>query len=163
LEADLTPPQIQFWSLVAVIAIAVLNLALIPLLKGAMKGQVGELKDQFEKIVETHNVSDYAHPAMTRAAREEVDRVADNAQSSAAGVAKTAQEAAAGVAKTAQEAVSKVAADAAAAVAKVSERIEAQFEKIRAEMSGLRKEVADLRLELASSQHGRIRKIAREA
>ena len=156
----MTPVQLQFWSLVAVIVIAVLNLALIPLIKGAMKGQVGELRNQFEKMIEVHNISDYAHPAMTRAARDEVDRVADNAQSSAAGVAKTAQEAAARVATTAQEAVSKVAADAADAVSKVREQIEAQFEKIRAEISGLREEIVDLRLELAST--GRVRKTARK-
>ena len=157
----MTHDEIQFWSLIAVIVIAALNIALIPLIKGAMQGQVEKLRGQFEKMIETHNGSEYAHPAMTRAAREEVDRVADNAQSSAAGVAKTAQEAAAGVAKNAQEAVSKVAADAADAVSKVRERIEAQFEKIRLEIDGLRKEIVDLRLELASSEHGRIRKTAR--
>lgn len=159
----MTPSDLQFWSLVATVAIAVFNLALIPLIKGAMQGQVEKLKTQFEGMIETHNISEYAHPAMTRSAREEVDRVAGAAQSSAAGVAKIAQEAAAGVAKTAQDAVSKVAADARDAVERVRDGIEKQFERIRGEISGLRKEIEELRLELASSQHGRIRKTERGA
>lgn len=158
----MTSTELQFWSLAAVVVIAALNLALIPLIKGAMKGQVGELRGQFEKMIEAHNASDYAHPVMTRSAREEVDRVAESAQSSAAGVAKIAQDAAAGVAKTAQENVAKVADDARDAVARVRDGIEKQFEKIHTEIDRLRNEIVELRLELASSQHGRIRKAVRD-
>lgn len=144
----MTPQQLQLWSLVAVIVIAALNVALIPLIKGAMQGQVEKLKGRFEKMIEVHNESQYSHPGMTLAARNEVDRVADNAQSAAAGVAKTAQEAAAGVAKTAQENVSKVASDAQEAVSKVRDGIDAQLEKMRDEIHGLREEFSKFRLEV---------------
>jgi gas vesicle protein len=144
----MTPVQLQFWSLIAGFAIAVFNIALIPLIKGAMRGQVSGLREQFGKMIETHNASDYAHPGMTRAAREEVDRVAESAQASAAAVAKTAQEAAAGVAKTAQEAVSKVAEDAESAVSKVRDAIEKQLEKMREEVHALREEFSKFRLEV---------------
>src|ERR1035437_797784 len=144
----MTSTELQFWSLIAVVVIAVLNLALLPLLKGAMQGQVEKLRGQFEKMVEVHNESQYSHPAMTLAARNEVDRVADNAQLSAASVAKTAQEAAAAVAKTAQEAVSKGASDAENAVSKVRDGIDAQLEKMRDEVHALREEFSKFRLEV---------------
>jgi cell division septum initiation protein DivIVA len=157
----MTSSDLQFWSLIAAVVIAALNIALIPLLKGAAKGQIEMLRSQFEKMIEVHNESKYAHPDMTLAARNEVDRVADNAQSSAAGVAKIAQEAAAGVAKTAQEAVAKVAADASEAVSKVRDGIEAQLEKMRGEIHGLREEFSAFRLEVVKSRmtqrSGRVR------
>jgi cell division septum initiation protein DivIVA len=145
----MTSVQLQFWSLITILAIALLNIALIPLLKSAMKGHVSNLREQFEKMIEAHNASDYAHPAMTRIARDEVDRVAEAAQSSAAAVARTAQEAAAGVAKTAQEAVSKVASDAEGAVSKVRDGIDQQLEKMRDDIHGLREEFGKFRLEVA--------------
>lgn len=148
----MTPLSTQFWSLVLAAVVAALNIALIPLLKGAAKGQIEMLRSRFEKMIEVHNESKFAHPGMTLAARTEVDRVADNAQSSAAGVAKTAQEAAAAVAKTAQEAVSKVAEDARTAVGKVREGIEAQLEKMRSEIHALREEFSAFRLEIAKSR-----------
>lgn len=158
----MTPPNVQFWSLVAVIVIAAFNLALIPLLKGAMQGQVEKLRGQFEKMIEVHNESQYAHPAMTLSAREEVDRVAETAQSSAAAVAKTAQEAAADVAKTAREAVSRVALDAENAVAKVRDGIEKEFKEMRGEIHGLRDEFYKFRLEVAGWKPRVVSKFVRE-
>jgi hypothetical protein len=144
-----TSSDITFWSLIATLAIAALNVALIPLIKSAMQGQVEKLKGHFDVMIETHNVSQYAHPAMTRAARDEVDRVADSAQTAAAGVAKIAQEAAADVAKTAQEAVSKVAKDAAESVSGVRDGISTQFKEMRGEIHALRQDLAAFRLEVA--------------
>lgn len=145
----MTALQLQFWSLMAAVALGILNLTLIPLIKNAQKGQVSELREQFEKMIATHNESLYSHPSMTLVARNEVSRVAETAQSAAAAVAKTAQEAAADVAKTAREAVSKVALDAEEAVVRVRDGIEGHLEKMRKEIHTLGEEFAAFRLEVA--------------
>lgn len=146
--------DIQLLSLILAASAALLNIILIPLVKSASRGVVVEL-------VNEHNEDANAHPARTLAARDEVARVANNAQDAVARVATFAQEAAAKVAVTAQDAAARVASNAQEAVVKVHDGIEAQFEKIRIELGELRKEIVDLRLELASAPHVRVRKTAR--
>jgi hypothetical protein len=149
----MTSANMELLSLCLAAGAALLNIILIPLVKSASRGAVVEL-------IAEHNEDANAHPARTMAARDEVLKVAANAQDAVARVAVVAQEAAAKVAITAQDAAARVAANAQDAVGKVHDGIEAQFEKVRDEVREVRKEIVDLRLELASAQHGRLRKEA---
>ena len=110
------------------------------------------------ELLDEHNDDPNSHPARTMAARDEVAKVANNAQEAVVKVAGFAQEAAAKVAVTAEAAAARVAASAQDAVVKVHDGIEAQFEKVHIEIRELRGEIVDLRLEFVSLQHGRPRK-----
>ena len=150
----MTPAEMQLASLILAASAALLNIILIPLVKSSMRGEVVKLLDE-------HDDDPNAHPARTMAAREEVSKVANNAQEAVVRVASFAQEAAAKVAVTAEAAAAKVAVSAQDAVVKVHDGIESQFEKVHSEISDLRKESVSLRLELAHT--GRIRKAERGA
>jgi cell division septum initiation protein DivIVA len=136
--------NVQLISLILAAGAALLNIILIPLVKSASRGAVVEL-------VAEHNEDVNAHPARTLAAREEVSRVATNAQDAVSRVATIAQDAAAKVAISAQDAAARVAANAQDAVAKVHDGIEAQFEKVHREIHELRSEVSDVRVALAAA------------
>jgi hypothetical protein len=139
-----TSADIQLLSLILAASAALLNIILIPLVKSAARGTVVE-------VVAEHNEDANAHPARTLAARDEVLKVASNAQDAVAKVATIAQDAAAKVAITAQDAAARVAANAQDAVAKVHDGIEAQFEKVHREIHELRSEVSDVRVALAAA------------
>ena len=150
----MTPAEMQLASLILATGAALLNIILIPLVKSSLRGTVVELLDE-------HNDDANAHPARTMAARDEVAKVANNAQEAVVRVATFAQEAAAKVAASAEAAAARVASNAQDAVVKVHDGIESQFEKVHIEISDLRKESVNLRLELAHT--GRIRKAEKGA
>ena len=69
----------QLLSLILAASAALLNIILIPLVKSSLRGTVVEL-------VSEHNEDANAHPARTLAARDEVLKVASNAQDAVAKV-----------------------------------------------------------------------------